>query len=59
MQPLVSIITINYNNAAGLKATVDSVIAQEFRDFEFVIIDGGSSDGSLAIIEENKSHFKQ
>ena len=58
MQPLVSIITINYNNAAGLKATVDSVIAQEFRDFEFVIIDGGSSDGSLAIIEENKSHFK-
>jgi glycosyltransferase involved in cell wall biosynthesis len=57
MQPLVSIITINYNNANGLKATVESVIDQVFRDFEFLIIDGGSTDESQAIIDTHKDHF--
>ena len=57
MQSLVSIITINFNNAEGLKATVDSVISQEFRDFEFIIIDGGSADGSRVFIEEHAEHF--
>lgn len=57
MQPLVSIITINYNNADGLLATINSVVAQSFRDFEFVIIDGGSSDGSKAIIEAHSEYF--
>jgi len=48
----ISIITINLNNAFGLKRTVQSVIAQKFKDFEFIIIDGGSNDGSTKIIEE-------
>lgn len=47
-----SIITINYNNISGLRKTVDSVLAQTWRDFEWIIIDGGSTDGSKELIEE-------
>ena len=46
-----SIITINYNNAEGLRKTLASVAAQTYRDFEHIIVDGGSTDGSVEIIE--------
>lgn len=46
-----SIITINYNNAQGLKKTLDSVSVQTCKEFEHVIIDGGSTDGSKEVIE--------
>lgn len=46
-----SIITITYNNADGLRKTIESVAAQTYRDFEHIIVDGGSTDGSLEIIE--------
>jgi glycosyltransferase involved in cell wall biosynthesis len=52
-----SIITINYNDAIGLKKTIDSVVQQTFTDFEYIIIDGGSIDGSLDIIKENERHI--
>lgn len=47
-----SIITINYNNAAGLKRTLDSVGAQTYADFEHIIVDGASTDGSVEIIRQ-------
>lgn len=46
-----SIITINYNNAEGLRKTIASVASQTFRDYEHIIVDGGSTDESVAIIE--------
>ena len=46
-----SIITVNYNNCEGLRRTIESVINQTFRDFEFIVIDGGSSDGSVDILK--------
>jgi glycosyltransferase involved in cell wall biosynthesis len=49
----ISVITINYNNSFGLNRTIQSVIEQEYTDFQFVIIDGGSTDGSKAFIESN------
>lgn len=52
-----SIITINYNDKIGLKRTIDSVVAQTFRDFEWIVIDGGSTDGSRELIELNAEHF--
>ena len=39
-----SVITINYNNAEGFDHTIESVISQSFADFEFIVIDGGSTD---------------
>lgn len=53
----ISIITINYNNLGGLKKTVDSVVAQTYKDIEYIIIDGGSTDGSKEYIEEHKNDF--
>lgn len=46
-----SIITINYNNLEGLKKTVNSILSQTWRDFEWIIVDGGSTDGSKEYIE--------
>lgn len=47
-----SIITINYNNFQGLQKTLESVGCQTCTEFEHIIIDGGSTDGSKEIIEE-------
>lgn len=46
-----SIITINFNNALGLKRTLDSVLSQSWNDYEYIVIDGASNDGSKEIIE--------
>ena len=47
-----SIITINYNNAEGLRKTFASVASQTYRDIEHVIVDAASTDGSVDIIKE-------
>ena len=47
-----SIITINYNNRDGLERTIQSVINQTCLDYEYIIIDGGSTDGSVDIIKK-------
>ncbi len=48
-----SIITINYNNIDGLKQTFESVFDQSSKDFEYIVIDGNSSDGSKELILQN------
>ena len=50
--PMISIITINYNNREGLRKTIESVVNQTYKDFEYIIIDGGSTDGSVDVIKE-------
>ena len=52
-----SIITINYNNRDGLQKTIDSVLAQTWTDFEWIVIDGGSTDGSKELIEQYQERF--
>lgn len=49
---LLSIITINYNNAEGLRKTLASVAAQTYPYIQHIIVDGGSTDGSVEIIRE-------
>jgi glycosyltransferase involved in cell wall biosynthesis len=39
-----SIVTINYNNVAGLTKTIASVLSQTWKDFEWIVVDGGSTD---------------
>lgn len=53
----ISIITINFNNAIGLRKTLDSVFLQNFTNYEHVIVDGGSSDGSKEIIQFYNKKF--
>ena len=52
MMPKLSVITINYNNKSGLEKTIQSLFSQTFNDFEYIVIDGGSSDGSIDIINK-------
>ena len=48
---ILSVITINRNNAAGLEKTMQSVLSQTRTDYEYVVVDGASTDGSVAVIE--------
>ena len=52
-----SIITITFNNRDGLRKTIESVIHQTFRDYEYIVIDGGSTDGSVDVIKEYAEHI--
>lgn len=50
---MISVVTINKNNRDGLRKTIESVINQTYFDnIEYIIIDGGSTDGSIGVIEE-------
>jgi len=55
--PLLSIITINYNNCAGLQKTMESVFTQTFKDYEYIVIDGGSTDGSKEYLLQHKERL--
>ncbi len=52
-----SIITVNLNNKEGLQKTIDSVVSQTFKDFEWIVIDGGSTDGSKELIEKYSDYI--
>ena len=58
MSPKISVITINFNNLAGLKKTIQSILSQDFTNYEYIIIDGGSSDGSKEYIEKYEEILK-
>ena len=51
--PLVSVITVNLNDRAGLARTLASVGRQTFQDRESIVIDGGSTDGSVDVVREH------
>lgn len=51
-KPLISIITVVYNGEEHLEKTVQSVINQTYDNVEYIIVDGGSSDGTLEIIKK-------
>lgn len=48
----ISIITVNRNNYVGLRKTIDSVVSQSVRPFEYIVIDGASTDGSDKLLKE-------
>lgn len=52
-----TVITINLNNRDGLRRTMDSVRAQTWKGFEWILIDGGSTDGSRELILEHQDDF--
>lgn len=50
--PLISIVTVVFNSAKTIRATIESIVPQLCEDVEYIIIDGGSSDGTIDIIRE-------
>lgn len=57
--PFFSIITASYNSEATIKECIESVLNQSFNDFEYVLIDGNSSDNTVAIIRSFEEKFKE
>ena len=55
----VSIITICYNNERDIRATIESVVNQSYKDIEYIIKDGGSNDGTLNIVNEYKDKISK
>ena len=51
-QPLVSIITVVYNNSKHIRTAIESLLSQDYSKIEHIVIDGGSTDGTIEIIEE-------
>lgn len=55
---MISIITITYNAAKWLERTMNSVLAQSCKDYEYIIVDGGSKDGTVDIIKRLEPEFE-
>ncbi len=55
--PLVTIITVVFNDVFGIEKTILSVISQTFSNFEYIIIDGGSTDGTTEVIKKYESRL--
>jgi glycosyltransferase involved in cell wall biosynthesis len=55
---MLSIITINFNNFAGLSKTIESVLNQTFTYYEYIIIDGASTDGSTELLKKHSEKLK-
>ena len=60
LNPKISVITICYNAERYVEKTIESVLHQTFQDYEYIIVDGGSTDGTLDIIRryESNPHVK-
>lgn len=56
-QPLITIITVVFNGEKYLEQTIQSVINQTYKNIEYLIIDGGSTDGTLDIIKQYEKHI--
>lgn len=50
--PLISVVTVVYNGSAQLRSTIESVLQQKMSDIEYVVVDGGSTDGTCDVLHE-------
>ena len=53
--PVISIINVVFNNVKHIQKTLNSIYKQKYKNYELIIIDGGSTDGTLKIIKKNSS----
>ena len=54
----ISIITVTFNSAATVRDSIESVLKQEYKDYEYLVIDGGSKDNTVDVIKEYEPMFE-
>ena len=59
MKPKVSIITITYNADSSLKKTIESIVDQTNKEFEYLLVDGNSTDDTISIIQEFENRVQK
>ena len=55
----VSIITVSFNSAKTIASTINSVLSQDYPNIQYIVVDGGSTDGTIDIIEKNQSRISK
>ena len=53
----ISVITVTFNSAKTVRDTIESVLKQQYKDYEYLVIDGGSKDETVEIIKEYEPKF--
>lgn len=55
----ISVVTVTFNSAKTVKDTIESVLKQEYKDYEYIVVDGGSKDSTVDIIKEFEAKFEK
>lgn len=55
----ISVITVTFNSEETVRDTVESVLAQTFAPYEYIVVDGASTDGTVSIVEEYRKRFEE
>lgn len=53
----ISIVTATFNSEATIADTINSVLSQDYKDIEYIIVDGGSTDGTMEIVKSKIQEF--
>lgn len=53
----ISVVTVAYNAVSSIEDTIQSILSQDYKDYEYLVIDGGSTDGTTAVIDRYLSHI--
>ena len=59
LMPRITIVTPSFNQAQYIEATIDSVLSQGYANLQYIVVDGGSTDGSAQILKRHEKHFSK
>jgi putative colanic acid biosynthesis glycosyltransferase len=55
--PIITVVTVSFNAGVGLEKTIESVLSQNYKSIQYIVVDGGSTDNSIEILDRYRSHL--